>query len=100
MDRRYQSPAFLHSDLNGPAAADCLWCTYVAPCVSIHCCRSLVAVGRRDGCAHSQAVGAALARLWLPAGLHSAAEQQPAALRPERCDAAAAREPRTAPLVY
>src|ERR1700676_4847721 len=65
----------LCTNLNGPPAADCLWCAYVAPCVSVHCCRSLAAVGGRDGCADSQAGRAALAWLRLPAGLHSAAEQ-------------------------
>ena len=74
----------LPSNLNGPAAADRLWCADVAPYVSIHRCRSVAAVGRRDGGFDSQAAGAGLAWLRLPAGLSAAAQQQPFHFTPRK----------------
>src|ERR1700722_17044446 len=92
-------PRTLHPDLNGLPAAECLWCSDVAPHVSIHCCHPVAAVGDRASRAGSEEAQAGLAWLRLPARLPSAAEQQPAGLCPKR-RVAAIGTPEPAPLVH
>jgi hypothetical protein len=43
----------VHSDLNRVPTAGRLWCTYVAPRVSVDCYRPIAAAGRRASCAGS-----------------------------------------------
>src|SRR3984957_17138748 len=92
-------PRTLHPDLNGLPAAECLWCSDVAPHVSIHCCCPVAAVGDRASRAGSEEAQAGLAWLRLPARLSTAAEQQPAGLYAEGWVAAAG-TPQPSPLVH
>src|SRR4051794_19679231 len=88
-----------HSDLNGFPLTDCLWSAHASHPVSVCCRHSIAAAGGGAGRADPSKACAALAWLRLPAGLSSAAEQQPTALCAER-RAAALRAQQPAPLVY
>ncbi len=47
------APRTVHPDLNRVPTAGRLWCVYVAPRVSVDCCRPIAAAGRRAGGASS-----------------------------------------------
>src|SRR5579872_6591644 len=72
---------------------------HVALRVSIHCCRPVAVRGRHPRCARTKEAEAGLARLRFPAGLSTTAEQQPAALCPEKRIRAGG-APQQAPVVH